>query len=123
VNVSQQARQAYSPNQSQVSTPRSLEAQLVSQVTAQLRNADKTDSDFPSLVAALHNNRRLWTTLATSVADTDNKLPKELRAQIFYLAEFTDIHTQKVLRKSATAAPLIDINMAILRGLNGKETI
>ena len=44
-------------------------------------------------------------------------LPDDLRARIFYLAEFTDQHTRKVLNGRDTAGPLIEINTAIMRGL------
>ncbi|EBA13828.1 flagellar protein FlaF, putative [Roseobacter sp. CCS2] len=72
-------------------------------------------------MAAIHDNRRMWTTMAVDVADKGNALPKELRAQIFYLAEFTDHHSQQVIRGKADPAALIDINMAVLKGLNGQD--
>ena len=59
--------------------------------------------------------------MAVDVADKGNALPKELRAQIFYLAEFTDHHSQQVIRGKATPTALIDINMAVLKGLNGQD--
>jgi flagellar protein FlaF len=49
-------------------------------------------------------------------------LPRALRAQIFYLAEFTRQHTSKVLRGDAEVTPLIDINTAIMQGLAGHGT-
>lgn len=122
MNVIEQARQAYAPNQVAVRTTRSVEAQLISKITARLRKlSDATKQDFPNLISAIYENRRMWTTMAVDVADNDNGLPKELRAQIFYLAEFTDLHSQRVIRGTATVEPLIDINMAVLRGLNGQE--
>ncbi len=121
MNVIEQARQAYAPTQVSIRTERSVEAQLISQITSRMRKAAfTTPSDFPALVAALHDNRRMWTTMAAGVADNDNALPRELRAQIFYLAEFTELHSQKVLRGKADATALIDINTAVLRGLNGQ---
>jgi flagellar protein FlaF len=76
---------------------------------------------FPKLAEALHENRVLWTALASDVAGEANQLPAELRARIFYLAEFTLLHTSKVLAKQASAVPLLDINAAILRGLRQAE--
>ena len=49
----------------------------------------------------------VWTTLAVDVADASNKLPQELRAQIFYLSEFVQLHTGKVLARKARLAPLL----------------
>jgi len=59
----------------------------------------------------------MWDTLAVNVVDENNALPKSLRAQIFYLAEFTTVHSRLVLKGNADAQPLVDINTAILRGL------
>lgn len=113
MNAIELAQRAYAPTISAVRTPRSSEHQLFTQITARLRHA-KNHAD---LVRALHDNRKLWTTLAVDVADNDNGLPEPLRAQIFYLAEFTQQHTSKVLRRQADPDTLIDINDAILGGL------
>ncbi len=121
MNVIEQAHQAYSHNQAIIRTDRSVEAQLIGRITAKLRNANSDQAeDFPNLVSALYENRRFWTTMAAEVADKDNALPKELRAQIFYLAEFTEIHSQRVLQGKAKIDALIDVNTAVLRGLNGQ---
>ena len=124
MNVIEQARQAYAPNQIAVRTTRSVEAQLISQITSRLQRLSEMPApDFPKLMSAIHDNRRLWTTMAVDVADQGNALPKELRAQIFYLAEFTDHHSQQVIRGHADTSALIDINVAVLKGLNGQEAI
>lgn len=122
MNVIEQAQQAYAPTQFAVRTTRSVEAQLITQITSQLQKLrNSTRHDFPKLMTALHDNRRMWTTMAIDVADKDNALPKELRAQIFYLAEFTDHHSQQVMRGKADVGALIDINMAVLKGLNHQD--
>ena len=119
MNVIEQARQAYAPTQTAIRTDRSIEAQLISQITARLRAAAANQPQaFPALMAAIHDNRRLWTTMAADVADKDNGLPASLRAQIFYLAEFTNHHSRRVIRKEADVTPLIEINTAVMRGLN-----
>lgn len=121
MNAIEQARQAYAPAQAPCRTDRSTEHLVFSRITSALLKADQASPpDFPRLVAALHENRRLWTILAADVADDGNSLPRQLRAQIFYLAEFTDLHTDRVLRGEATAAALIDINTAMMRGLSGQ---
>lgn len=120
MNASQLARAAYAPKKAfTLKSDRAVEAQIVGQVTARLRSAAQSaDTDFPTFVQALQDNRRMWLILASDVADSDNGLAKELRAQIFYLAEFTQQHTGKVLRNRASADALIEINTAVLRGLN-----
>ena len=109
MNVTEQARQAYAPKHFPLRTPRSVEAELISQVTANLKkSALNPRKNFPALVAALHDNR--------------SSLPAPLRAQIFYLAEFTEQHSTKVLNGKADSDVLVEINTAILRGLNQMGT-
>lgn len=121
MNVIDQARQAYAPTQVSIRTERAVEAQLFSQVTSRLRKAASTDpKNFPKLVEALHENRRMWITLATGVADKENALPDALRAQLFYLAEFTEHHSRLVLNRKANVDVLVEINTAVLRGLNAQ---
>jgi flagellar protein FlaF len=87
--------------------------------TANLRSAADADPpDFPRLAQALHLNRQLWTRLAADVADNANPLPEDLRARIFYLAEFTAAHSGRVLRGRASVEALIDVNLAVMRGLS-----
>ncbi|MBE0413773.1 flagellar biosynthesis regulator FlaF [Yoonia sp.] len=121
MNAIEQARQAYAPTQFSIRTNRSVEAQLFSQITARLRQAATGQpTNFPALVAAVHENRRMWAAMAADVADGDNALPRPLRAQIFYLAEFTETHSRRVLRHDADVSALIDINTAVIRGLNSR---
>jgi flagellar biosynthesis activator protein FlaF len=116
VNVIEQARQAYAPANSHLRTDRSTELQVFSQTTSRLRKAATAiPFDFSQLAAALHENL-----LAADVADDDNGLTPDLRAQIFYLAEFTAYHSRKVLKGEATVEALVDINLAIMRGLSGQ---
>lgn len=115
----QMAQSAYAASATSVRTPRGTEYDIIAKVTGALKAAMANETlAFPSFVTALHDNRRLWALLAADVADDANQLPKDVRAQIFYLAEFVSAHTSKVLRKEDNAGVLIDINSAILRGLN-----
>ena len=118
MNPSLQARAAYAPGQSQLRSARSAELQVFGDVTARLNAAAHADS-FPAKVSALHDNRRLWSRLAADIADDGNGLPQELRARIFYLAEFTEFHSRRVLQGEADLQPLIEINTAMMRGLGG----
>jgi len=119
VNAIELARQGYAPKAFPLKSDRAVESQIISQVTARLRKAAaNAATNFPDLVQALHDNRKMWTMLALDVADSDNGLAAPLRAQIFYLAEFTEQHTVKVLRGAASADALVEINTSVLRGLN-----
>ncbi|NDV02541.1 flagellar biosynthesis regulator FlaF [Pseudoroseicyclus sp. CLL3-39] len=101
-------------------TGRATELKLFSQTTARLRAAQKSGR-FAEIAEALFQNRRVWTHLAAEVADSANELPSTLRAQIFYLAEFTEHHTRAVLKGEADVAALLDINTAVMRGLSGNS--
>ena len=113
------AHRAYAPSAESIRTPRSIEFEVIARITHRLKKA-VLSADRRAIIDAMHENRLLWTTLATDVASPDNALPEDVRARIFYLAEFTAQHTRKVLNNEATAVPLLEINAAILGGLQSE---
>lgn len=114
------AKAAYSGHHAPIRTDRGTEYEIFARVTHKLRAAAaKGKTGFAALAEAIHHNRQLWTMLATDVADKDNALPRDLRARIFYLAEFTQDYSGKVLSKGASIAPLVEINAAMMRALRG----
>ncbi len=124
MNALDMARTAYSSSATPIRTQQSTEYDAFAQITRRMKAAAAEGAaSFSSLVAALHDNRRLWTLLAADVADADNALPQPLRAQIFYLAEFSLQHGAKVLEGRASADALIEINTAIMRGLRQQEAV
>lgn len=124
MNIETLARTAYSDAMAPIKTGRSTEYQIFAKITHRLTKASAEGvSGFADLVAAIYENRRLWNILATDVADSDNGLPASLRAQIFYLAEFTEAHSRKVLAREAVTGPLIEVNTAIMRGLRAGAAV
>jgi len=116
------AQRAYTQPTTSTRTDRAIEYDLLARVTHRIKSAAEAGPKaYPRLVRALYDNRRLWTALAVDVASAENALPQELRAQIFYLAEFVQTHTGKVLARKARLAPLLEVNAAILRGLGGQR--
>ena len=116
------AQRAYSEAAAPTRTPRGTEYDIMAKVTHRLIAAARQGrKGFAELSRAVHDNRQLWTLLAVDVANKDNELPEALRAQIFYLAEFTQLHSRKVLRREATVAPLVEINSSVMRGLRMSE--
>nr|WP_254899098.1 flagellar biosynthesis regulator FlaF [Thalassococcus arenae] len=114
------AQQAYAQATTPVRTHRSVEYDLLARATHRIKAAaQKGPAAFPQLVEALSDNRKLWTALAVDVANQENGLPQDLRARIFYLAEFVQHHTGRVLARKAGVRPLLEINAAVLRGLRG----
>lgn len=112
------AQRAYQQAAAPTKTPGKLEYDVIARITHRLKaSAQRGKIGFSALAEAIHENRTLWTHLAVDVADDDNALPQELRARIFYLAEFTNHHSTKVLAGEASVRPLLEVNTAVLRGL------
>lgn len=122
MNAIRQAQNAYGSGARPIKTIRNNEYDTFARVTHRMKQAAARGKDgFTDLVGAMHDNRRLWTILVTDVVDKANPLPADLKARIIYLAEFTEIHSRKVLREGADPAPLIDINAAIMSGLQARR--
>ena len=118
MNALDQARSAYAATAAPVRTPRATEFDAFARITRRLKAAATDRKDFRALAAAITENRKLWTLLAAEVADSGNALPTDLRARIFYLAEFTEHQSRRILRGEATADVLVEINAAVMRGLS-----
>ncbi len=112
-------RDGYGQNPAATRSPRAIEYDVFARVTRALASAEP-ETAFPALAAALHDNLTLWAALAADLALDGNPLPADLKARLFYLYEFTAQHTPKVLRHEATAAILVDLNTAVMRGLRGE---
>lgn len=140
MNATQLAQTMYGAGTRSVGTPRGIEYEAFARVTSRLkavatklaqskrqglRTGNKAhlqvSGHFGELTSALHENRRLWTLLASDVADNENGLPKDLRVRILYLAEFIRQHTAKVLKSEASVVPLLEINIAVMRGLGAQQ--
>lgn len=121
MNAQTLAKRAYGQSTQPTRTPRGVEYDLIARVTHRIKAAvDAGPRAYPQLVKALSDNQRLWTALAVDIADDSNGLPRDLRARIFYLAEFVQHQTSLVLSEKGRIAPLIEINAAMLRGLSGR---
>lgn len=120
MNAFSMAKMAYSNTATPTRTPRGIEYDAFARITHRIKTSGDDAKKFNALAAALYDNKKLWSILATDVADKNNPLPKELRGQIFYLYKFTAQHTSKVLRKTASVDALIDINTTIMRGLRSQ---
>ena len=120
MNALATATNAYGRAQMAARTPRGIEYEVIARITHRLKSAIETrKAQYAAFVSALNDNRQLWLTLGLDVAAEGNQLPKQLRAQLFYLFEFTDQHTRKVLAGEAEPDILIDINLSVMRGLRG----
>lgn len=94
--------------------PVRAEAELFGRIAAQLEFAATLGALSPRRVRALADARRLWLHTATLCSDPENRLPRELRAQIISVA-------MAVLREIDSEAPdvtmLAETTRAIADGL------
>lgn len=115
------ARSPYARPDIATRTPRMVEYDLIARITQRLSATwAKRRTDFPAFALALTDNQRLWSTLAADVAEPTNGLPAALRAQLFYLYQFTVEHSRTVLNDTGSIDVLIDINTAVMRRLRGE---
>lgn len=110
------AQSAYAQSKKSVGSPRAIEYQVFARVTRNLKLAAEQNS-FPRLAEALHANVELWTIIGADVAHDGNTLPRDLRVNLFKLCEFTRRHSAKVLRGEEKVDALIDVNVAVMKGL------
>lgn len=105
-----------------VRTARDAEYDVFSRVTRMLRQAAEAGCG-PDTIAAVDKNNQLWTILASDLADPDNALPDAVRAGLLSLAGFALRHGHLALSGKVSLAPLIDINMAMMRGLRQEASV
>ncbi len=111
----------YAENAGSTRHLRRMEYDAFARVTSALREkAMSSRKDFAGYVDALHLNQKLWTALVVDLSDARNPLPEELKGSLIYLAEFTRQHTSKIFRENASVMPLLEINMAVMRGLKNE---
>ena len=110
--------QAYQQAATRAESPREMEYRLFAQVTRALIEAAALDPDeVGRRVDALDWNRRLWSTLASDCASSENQLPPALRASIISLSIWVGKHTSLVIKREEEFEPLIEINRMIMQGL------
>lgn len=119
MHASALAQTAYGPRAVSTQSPRETEYQAFVRITGALAAAHATGR-IGDIAKALHDNNRLWTTLAADVASEGNQLPHSLRARIVNLAQFALNHSMKVMALQADSVPLIEINQTVMKGLRGQ---
>ncbi len=115
--ASEMAKRGYAKSQQNVATETELELKIFTEITGRLSAADpEVPGGFTTLAEALNDNSKLWNLLFLDMTHEGNTLPLELRNGLIYLAEFTRIHSKKVLEGDATPDVLIEINKSIIAG-------
>ena len=120
--MQQQGAAAYLEVAKRTSSPRDLEANLLSRSAANLqRIRENWDAANSELLAALRFNRKLWNVFVGSVTREDSPLPAPLRQNVANLGLFVLNHT---IRTEANPQAnkldvLININREVVAGLRG----
>lgn len=116
-----QKQSPYGNNNLGVQTPKTTEYQIFAKVTQSLRvAADNPNQDRGTTASALHDNRRLWTILATDLASDGNKMGESLKAGLLSIAAFSLSQSSKALKDHGRIASLIEVNMSVMKGLRGE---
>ncbi|MDX5360880.1 MAG: flagellar biosynthesis regulator FlaF [Alphaproteobacteria bacterium] len=124
MNAALQAQAAYAAASRSTETPKGIEYQVFSRVTARIEAARrKGKPGFADMAHALHDNRMLWDAIAADVAQASNPYPAPLKAQLIYLSEFTRHQSNRILAGEADADVLIEVNTAIMKGLKGAQPV
>ncbi len=112
------AQCGYETSTKSVNSDSGMEYQVFARVTRDLSSVWAGAPDYHAkMAAALNKNMKLWSILAVEVANENNKLPRQLRSNIFNLAEFTRHQTSKIYAGEGELKILIDVNTMIMRGL------
>lgn len=121
MNVANHAQDLYRQARN-LKSPRDLEYEVLARLTGRLKAALAATGPASSAqrMTALHENRQFWTALAIDLAHPGNALPADLRARLFYLAEFTLQTTDRAVAGTADAEILAEINTIVMRGLRGE---
>ena len=97
--------------------PRQTEYRAFAIFTRALEEAEAEGSI--AVVKAVADNRQLWLTLQIDLASSENKLPKELKAQLISIAIWVDRYSNAAMKGEASLDPLISVNKQIMEGLKG----
>ncbi|PWC37803.1 flagellar biosynthesis regulator FlaF [Azospirillum sp. TSO35-2] len=112
---------AYHQTIAECDDPRTIEYRVFLRITLSLERHRADDWRSSDLKDALWRNMELWNTLRADLLEDDNALPEQLRAGLVSLSFTVDRYTQRVLRGEAGPDLLIDINRAVMQGLQGVQ--
>ncbi|NVO22451.1 flagellar biosynthesis regulator FlaF [Donghicola mangrovi] len=120
--MAEKARLAYGAMDRGIQSPRDIEYKAFAKVTRGLKlAAESGKSQVSERAKALHENRQLWTILATDLAGNGNKLQPTLRADLLSLAAFAIKQSSLAIKDPSLLAGLIEVNTNIMRGLGAQK--
>lgn len=120
------AAHAYSRTARTGLSARQLEASVLRQCNSDLLRAGDAPDDHTGLLAALDQNRRLWSLFSSAARADDNDQPFEVRASTLKVAAYVFKHTMDIIQAQADGSktplkvllePLIRLNRNLISGL------
>jgi flagellar biosynthesis activator protein FlaF len=119
--VSQQVG-AYGNMQQKGETIRETESRALLNCANRLSLAQKEWGDVDIYDSAIRHNLELWTLFQSTLAESDNPLPRDLKITLLTLSKFIDKRSFQALSEydPALLTVLIDINRQIAAGLNAQ---
>ncbi len=102
--------------------PRVIEYRVLARATNALLAALLPGAGTTALPKALHDNRMVWTAFAADLADDGNSWEPPLRASLLSLAAWVFQESDRVLWEGKPPQALIDINRAVMSGLQPNVT-
>jgi len=123
---------AYKQTITETETPRQIERRVFTLVTSRLEKfqqefdsaetgSEKLDILARGLIHALWQNEQVWMAVRNDLAEPGNELGAELKASLISLALWVERQTALILSGEATLAPLLEVNLNIIRGLEGNR--
>ncbi|MCP4394134.1 MAG: flagellar biosynthesis regulator FlaF [Alphaproteobacteria bacterium] len=114
-----QQLKAYEQSQKSNLTPRDAEATALTKAAVMMEDAKNKVEDKDIFTKAVRFNHLLWTILQADIAEKENKLPEQLKANIMSLSIFVDKQTTKALQEYnySVLEAMIDINKNLAAGL------
>jgi flagellar biosynthesis regulator FlaF len=101
--------------------PRAIEYRLLARASATLEAGQSAPAPA-ALPAAVHENRMVWTAFAADLAEDGNGCEETLRARLLSLARWVFAESDRVLRERKSPQALIDVNRAVMLGLQPGAT-
>jgi len=106
----------YRQNQVASETPRQVECHAMAMVTGRMHAAHESE-DMQGLISACFDNQKLWNIFIVDLANPQNALPDDLKANLISLGLWVRKHTSQVMQGKASPESLIQVNRNIMDGL------
>lgn len=110
---------AYQQTIAECEDPRRIEYRVFLRITVDLERHRDGGPQSAALKDALWRNLELWNVLRSDLLDEDNGLPEQLRAGLISLSFTVGRTTRDVMAGKPGLRLLIDINRAVMQGLQG----